>query len=220
MAVKKDQTPWEYAKGTSFLHRLPGGIKLVFLLVFSGGVFFSDLYAIGCLAVFLVLLAIATGINPLGLLRGGLPLVLFVLIIFLIGAVEYSPAIAEQGWLPFTINCDSIKNGLLFSLRIIISFTAGALFFRVCTMSEIRRSFNSAEKFFRIKKLQSGLSVSLMLGFLPKFFVIWEELNTAWDARAGKKGLMRIIKILPLLIERLMEKAASTAAALESRRGE
>ena len=56
-----------------------------------------------------------------------------------------------------------------------------------------------------------------MLAFLPRFFVIWEDLGLAWKARAGRKNLSALIVLIPLTIERLMTKAADTAAALESR---
>ncbi|MDR2110671.1 MAG: energy-coupling factor transporter transmembrane protein EcfT [Spirochaetaceae bacterium] len=56
-----------------------------------------------------------------------------------------------------------------------------------------------------------------MLGFLPRFFEIWETVNLAYQARGGKGGIPRILILLPLVTERMMEIAAETAGALESR---
>ncbi|MDR0473743.1 MAG: energy-coupling factor transporter transmembrane protein EcfT [Treponema sp.] len=217
MAIKKGHTPWEYQKGSTFLHRLPGGCKLFGLLVFSTGAFFSGLLALACFALLVFVLAACAGIKPRELLRGSLPLIIFVLFVFALSALEFAFDDAEALGFKISIKGGSLGEALLFSFRIAILFSAGALFFRVCTMGEIKRSLNRIETFLHINKLNMGLRLSLMMGFLPKFFVIWEGLNSAWDSRAGRRGLLRIVKLLPLTIERLMEKAAASAAALESR---
>jgi energy-coupling factor transporter transmembrane protein EcfT len=69
----------------------------------------------------------------------------------------------------------------------------------------------------RRSRRRFSLGISLMLGFLPRFFEIWETANLACDARAGKKGLRRFLLLMPLIIERMMELAGETAEALESR---
>jgi phospholipase A1 len=56
-----------------------------------------------------------------------------------------------------------------------------------------------------------------MLGFLPQFFEVWEDLCLAWKGRAGKKNLSLIVTLVPLAVEKMMRKAAETAAALEAR---
>ena len=56
-----------------------------------------------------------------------------------------------------------------------------------------------------------------MMGFLKRFFEIWEDTELAWKNRGGKNSLSKIIFLVPLVIDRMMEKAAETAEALESR---
>jgi biotin transport system permease protein len=127
--------------------------------------------------------------------------------------------------------------GLHQGLCFVVSFAAGALLFGVTTMQELRDSLGRAEaaavnlalplrRFFRPgkplpqkRRAYSGFSLglSLMLGFLPRFFEIWENANLAFDARAGKKGLRRLVILIPLVIERMMESAGETAEALDSR---
>jgi biotin transport system permease protein len=62
-----------------------------------------------------------------------------------------------------------------------------------------------------------SLGISLMLGFLPRFFEIWEEAKDAYTARAGKGGVSQLVVLIPLVTERMMEKAAETAGILEAR---
>jgi biotin transport system permease protein len=56
-----------------------------------------------------------------------------------------------------------------------------------------------------------------MLGFIPRFFAVWEEAGCAWKARGGKNGPARILFLVPLAVEKMMEKASETAEALEAR---
>ncbi|MDR2313542.1 MAG: energy-coupling factor transporter transmembrane protein EcfT, partial [Spirochaetaceae bacterium] len=61
------------------------------------------------------------------------------------------------------------------------------------------------------------LGISLMLGFLPRFFELWEAADTAYRARGGRKGPGQMRTLIPLVTERMLEAAAETAQALESR---
>jgi biotin transport system permease protein len=208
-------TPWAYRKGNSSLHRLPGGAKLAGLLCLSLGAFFPSLIALPVLAFLLTFLACWGGIRPWELLRGSRPLLFFVLFIFLLKAFEFNP-LAEAPRLP-AINPEGLKEGLIFGIRIAFSFASGALFFALTTMREIKRALSRLESFLHLEPLRLSLSVSLMLMFLPRFFEKWEEADTAWRGRGGGKGLRKIRVLIPLTIEKLVELAAETSGALESR---
>ena len=201
-------TPWSYRKGSSPLHRLPAGLKLAFLLLLSLAAFFPSLFVLSGIVLILILLSFAAGIGPAALLRGSGPLLLVVLGVFLFQAVEI---------FPLGFKLDGLLETAIFCVRIAAAFAAGALLFSVTTPGEIRKSLNKAEAALRLEKLKLSLSLSLMLGFLPRFFEIWEELDLAWQSRSGKKRLSRLAVLVPLAVERMMLKAAETASALEAR---
>jgi biotin transport system permease protein len=130
----------------------------------------------------------------------------------------------------FTPDYHGFTAGLFFGAGLVLSFAVGALFFSVTTMTELRRSLDALpaapRRLFsrltgsRLKPPEAGwsrlgLGISLMLGFLPRFFEIWEEARAAYQARGGgKAGHFRLI---PLVTVRMVELAAETALALESR---
>ena len=201
-------TPWSYHKGSSLLHRLPAGIKLIFLLFLSLASFFPNLFILSAIVLVLVLLSVIAGIGPKALLRGSTPLFIMVLGVFLFQAVEIFPA---------RFNLNGLKESIIFCVRIAAAFSAGTLLFSVTTSCEIRKSLSGAESFLHLNKLKPGLYISLMLGFLPEFFKIWEALNLAWKSRGGKRNMQRLTVLLPLALERMMLKAAETAVALEAR---
>jgi biotin transport system permease protein len=125
--------------------------------------------------------------------------------------------------LPLSLDINGLQGALIFDGGILISFAGGSLFFSVTTMTEIRRSLEKVELFilrpFGTKRRHGRLSLALalMLGFLPRFFEFWELSELACKARLCRSGLRRTILVLPLVTERMIEMAAETAIALESR---
>ena len=219
---KQQLPPWSYRSGNSafcgrqgpsLLHRLPAGLKLAFLFFLSLAAFFpgserQSIAVLSGIALILIILSFVAGIGPWGLLRGSAPLFCVVLAVFLFQGIEVSP---------LGFNFDGLPESVIFCLRIAAAFAAGTLLFAVTTTGEIRKSLSGLEAAVHLKNLKLGLSISLMLGFLPRFFEIWEDVNLAWKSRGGRKNLYRLVVLIPLAIERMMVKAAETASALESR---
>jgi len=164
----------------------------------------------GLLAAILLILAasISARIPPWELLKGARTLAALSLCIMLLNF--HTPVI-----------------GIITVLRIFVPFAAAALLFAVTTMRELRLSLAALE--IRLRKVLSAgrpqvrnygffsLGISLMLGFIPRFFELWETANLACDARVCKRGLRRLFILVPLVTERMMEAAADTAIALEAR---
>jgi biotin transport system permease protein len=166
----------------------------------------------GGLMILLLLGAVSAGIKPWELLSGSRPLVIMLLCILLFRSVTVSDTFIADIMirvLPFSFNEPGFFEGLRFSWAILLSFAAGSLFFSVTTMAELKASLGRSSRI--------SLGISLMLCFIPRFFELWEASNLACEARAGKRGLGRMIIILPLVCERIIQNAAETALALEAR---
>jgi len=208
-------TPWSYRKAPTPLHRLPAGFKLAFLLALSLAAFFPgpparSLAVLSGIALLLVILSFIAKIGPLALLRGSGPLLVLVIAVFLFRGIAFSPP---------GFNTEGLWESVLFCVRICAAFAAGTLLFAVTTPGEIRKSLSRMESALHLEKAHLSLGISLMLGFLPRFFEIWEDVTLAWKSRGGKKSLSRLIILIPLVVEKMMVKAAETAAALEARGG-
>jgi biotin transport system permease protein len=128
--------------------------------------------------------------------------------------------------------------GLLFLWAMLLAFAAGSLLFAVTTTSEIREAAVSIENLLlkplvlllepvknrRVQRFKArlgqprlGLALSLMLGFLPRFFRVWEETRCAYRARCGKKGPAETLALTMLSVTRMIDSACETALALEAR---
>jgi biotin transport system permease protein len=236
-------TPYAYRIGASPLHRCPAGLKLLCLLAVSAGAF-SSIPGLAAAAALVSAGALVAGIRPWELLRGARPVLLpaaFVTLArtFRFGAEGPRPGDAGPA-LPLAPEAAGFAGGLHQGLCFIVSFAAGALLFSVTTTQELRDSLGrfetgAANMFLALPRLFRGgpagkgppskrrsfsgfsLGLSLMLGFLPRFFELWEAANLVFDARAGKRGFRRLLILVPLVIERMMETAGETAGALESR---
>jgi biotin transport system permease protein len=200
-------TPWSYRKKNSVLHKLPAGYKLASLLLLSVLSFLPGLIVLSGIILILISLSLIAGIGPLSLLRGSRQLFILVIAVFLFQGIEISPP---------GIRVDNLKETIIFCLRIAAAYSAGALLFSVTTGGEIKKSLSGLEAKLHLEQSKLSLYFSLMLGFIPQLFAIWEDLNLAWKSRGGKNNFKRII-LIPLLIERMMQKAAETAEAMESR---
>ncbi|MDR1286231.1 MAG: hypothetical protein LBK08_01345 [Treponema sp.] len=190
------ELPFSYSKGNSLLHRCPAVWKLLALLVIST-LAFSSVEGLLISAFLLVPAAYSARVSPTRLFRGFRPL--FFLVFFLV--LYKSVSLAGFSFPGFL-------EGLRQGLCIPVSFAAASLVFSVTSMSAVRASLGRG---------RAGLGAGLMLGFIPRFFAVWEEAGCAWKARGGKNGPARILFLVPLAVEKMMEKASETAEALEAR---
>jgi biotin transport system permease protein len=200
-------TPFRYRAGKTILHRAPAGLKLLAVMILST-VAYVSMYGLAAAIALILAASIAARIPPWELLKGSRMLAVLSLCVMM-------------------INVQTPVAGLVIALRIFIPFAAAALLFAVTTMRELRLSLGALE--MRLKNLFArgrarprrfaffSLGISLMLGFIPRFFELWEMANLACDARVCKRGPRRLLILVPLVTERMMEAAADTALALEAR---
>jgi energy-coupling factor transporter transmembrane protein EcfT len=197
--------PYAYRAGNSFLHRLGGGWKLLALFLISTLGFALGLPFLAAGSLLVTAGSLAAGMRPWELLRGIKPLLVMALLATLCRTLAQE---AEGGAF---LNRRGFAEGLIFGWRIVLAFCAASLFFSTSSMTEIKDSLDK----LRLKRLSLGLS--LMLGFLPRFFAVWESAELAYRARCGKRGVPQLLALVPLVMERMIISAGETAAALEAR---
>ncbi|MFP3089083.1 energy-coupling factor transporter transmembrane protein EcfT [Treponema sp. TIM-1] len=225
----RDSIPYAYCPGSSLLHRLPAGLKLLLFLSLSFSAFFFGFPGLCGGSLLLFFGTLSAGIKPWELFRGARYLLIMTLLVL---------AFRSWSFFPPAFNVSGFTAGCRFAATILVSFAAASLLFKVTTMTEFRESIRRAEGIlrypllallkplrqdwacrlrYRLERPRLSLGIALLLGFLPQFFEIWETASKAYAARAGKKGISRIIVLIPVLSEGMMERAGKTARALEVR---
>jgi len=201
--------PFSYRAGKTLLHRMPAGLKVVFVILISAFAF-GSVYGLAASILFILAACAAARIPPPVLLKGSKPLVILSLCVILLKTI--------------TLNKEGFFEDLLAGVRIFVPFAAAALLFSVTTMRELRLSLalieTSVIHIFSPRRKHIpfvSLGISLMLGFIPRFFEMWDNANLACDSRSCKRGLHRLFLLIPLVTERMMEASANTALALEAR---
>ena len=194
-------TLFAYRRGSTPLHRLNAGLKILFLIAlcivtFAGGMYDTldsvlkssiIIRTALCLAVTIVLF-MASGHS-----RTSFKPVKFVLII---GAIMILFRVFNQS-LP-----DALAAGLLYTIRFLITAIAAQIVFETTSPLEIKEAFEAGqEKISKmlpfIKKLNPALALALAINFIPQVFATWNQVHTAAMARTpNKKGLLRTIPIV------------------------
>ncbi|MDR0707629.1 MAG: energy-coupling factor transporter transmembrane protein EcfT [Treponema sp.] len=204
-------TPYAYKAGNSFLHRLPARVKLLCLLVISGSAFVFFPFGVGFSFAFIAA-ASCTAAIPLRSLYRGSGFIVFMAITMII--------FRSLSWEPLGFTIAGFREGLGFALGLLAAFAGCALFFSVTTMQELKESLDSLRPPNpALARLISRFTVgvTLMLGFMPRFFEIWEDAETAYKARAGKNGARKLVFLTGVAIERMIQLAVETAVALDMR---
>jgi biotin transport system permease protein len=230
------RSPFSYRSGKTILHRIPAAVKLLGVILLSTAAC-ASVYGLAVTVLLLITAALSARIPPWELLRGSKPLVLLSLCITIIktfeqgtGGITTPEIIIFNYYIPDLhisfISASGFFEGILNVLRIFTAFAAAALLFAVTTMRELRLSIGAIESwlkgtFFPAPANRGGipyfsLGLSLMLGFIPRFFDLWEMSNLACKARSCK-ALRRLAILIPLVTELMMEAASETALALEAR---
>jgi biotin transport system permease protein len=217
--IETRRTPFAYRPGKTILHRVPAGIKLICMIALSVAAC-SSLYGLAASILLVITLSHIARIPLWELLRGSKPLVLISLFVIIVKTFDLDWGLGTGDWGLGIVGRAEFIDGVITALRIFTPFAAASLFFAVTTMRELRLSVTAFELLLRRKKTgvsSFGLGLGLMMGFIPRFFNLWEMSNIACDARSCKRGPRRMLILIPLVIERMMVAAADTALAVEAR---
>ena len=196
-----------YTKKDSTVHRTPAALKLLLLFAVPVVLYLTPIWVCLALIPTFLLLALIAGIGVGRFFRDLRPIVIYSLMIILIDVLS---------WLIFRKNDDVItKTSLYLILRLLCAVEATSVFFRTTSIYEI------TEMLSRITFGKAGLVVSSMLSlfltFLPQIFATWAELDSAYRARGGRKGIAKAAVLLPLLISMSINRARTTYLALLNR---
>jgi energy-coupling factor transporter transmembrane protein EcfT len=201
MALAKKATPFSYKRGTGFLHKASASKKLLCFLLISIASFIAGIYACIFFSVVLITCTLCAHLKVFEVLSGVQVLFFMLLLILVFRAFNFVPLSFEP---------EGFKSAVLFCYSAFISYYAASLFFALTTMVELRKALSKLSPAF-------ALSISLMLGFIPRFFETWDSRKTAWKARGGKQGVKELSFLVLSVSETMIAIAGSTADALEVR---
>ena len=97
---------------------------------------------------------------------------------------------------------------LIMLLKLFCVMQTASLVFKTTTPLQIRQA---------LKKAPFAHALTLFICFIPQVTKNWEQIKKAWFARGGKKNLLMLIVLLPVLFSVGMKQAWNTTRALYAR---
>ena len=196
-----------YTKKDSAVHRTPALLKLIILFAVPVTLHFTSIWVCIALIPTFLMLALFAGIGAGRFFRDLRPILIYSMMIISIDVLS---------WLVFRRKDEIItKTSLYLILRLLCAVEATSVFFRTTSIYEITEMLRRIT-FGKAGHAVSGM-LSLFLTFLPQIFATWSELEEAYRARGGRKGIVKATVLLPLLISLSINKARTTYLALLNR---
>ncbi|HOX32814.1 MAG TPA: energy-coupling factor transporter transmembrane component T [Spirochaetales bacterium] len=201
--------------------KLAPSSRLLCLALFSSASFLMSAPAAGTCAAILILLVLGEGVGPLRLLRDSLFLAWLGLFAALAQGLDFTEGIR--------LEVGGLRAAAEYCLRLATAFLAGRLFYASTTRAELREAATRAATLLPGRgRRDLGLSLSLVLGFMPLIAEEWRSTLEAAKARGirfGKgagAGLQPGAALLTAYLRRLMLAAVYLPEALAARgwRGE
>lgn len=208
-----------YQKRNSLIHGMPAILKLVILLGMVVALYLTGLEIHGILFAISLVVVLISGIPFKDFLHDLKPVAfygLFIAVIEVVGAVLYGGVLLES----FENGMWRTNSSVLLVSRLVVAMSYTSLFFRTTSNLEIRQSLEKAELAvsFGHSHLSFSRAFALFLNFLPQLFAIWAGLDKAWRARCGKRGIRKVLVLLPVFITLSMKKANDALLSLRNRR--
>lgn len=210
-----------YQRRTSPIHTIPALMKLLVLLAVTVSLYMTGLGVHALLFAASLPLVALSHLQFSDFLHDLKPVVYYGIFIAVVEAVS---ALLFGGipvaFDPPTLSELSQNSSVLLVSRLVVAMSYTSVFFRTTSNLELRESLESVERVltFGRSSLSFSRAFALFLNFLPQLFGIWAGLDKAWRARCGKRGLRKVLALLPVFITLSMKKANDTLLSIRNRR--
>lgn len=201
---------FSYKKGSSFLHKCPAWVKILFVPLINILFLFLPVY----FAIGLILLQFIVACCLHFTIREQLcdlkPVIyFFVLFIF----ADLLSLIGSERTFLEVFSWESQKGSLENFISIFAVLQSASLMFKTSTSLEMR---DGIAKLFGQKSAFTN-ALFMFLNFIPMVSRIWEQSKKAWIARGGKQNIKMYMTLLPVLFSVGMKKAYNAARAVSIR---
>jgi energy-coupling factor transporter transmembrane protein EcfT len=215
----------QYVSGQSFLHRMDPRVKLVAVVALSLCILRTDTPGAVLSTLCLLAVALASRIAPRLILRALLPVVPFLVLLFLLHSL-FTEGTSIVRDFPFPSR-EGLVTGLLVAWRFFNLILAAALLTLTTSPSELALGIErllSPLHFLRIPSHHVGTMISLALRFVPSLLEEYERIKEAQTARGlnlrNGSPATRLRKLSGLVVPLalgIFRRADELVAAIEGR---
>lgn len=204
---------FSYKKGTSFLHKCPSWIKILFVPIVNILFLCLPLQFSLFLIIFQTILAFCLKFSLAEQLEDLKPIIYYavLLLIFQIFLWLFSGPNLENFKNRFSWERE--KDTVFLLLKLFAVMQSASLVIKTSTSLEMREGI--AKIFGRKSAITNA--ISMFLNFIPMVSKIWQQSKKVWKARGGKNGIKMYAVLLPVLFSVGMKKAYNAAKAVQIR---
>lgn len=165
--------------------------------------------------IFLIIILIKAKLNIIEIFKKSVFLIYLGSFALIFGSLDFS---LSEG---LSFNRINLLNQSVFVFRLITSFLAAEIFLAVTEISSINDLITIfVRNIPLVRKIDFGLYISLSINFIPRIFMEYDNISSAFLNRGGysvKNPLRKSLIIFNPLIINMIRKAIVTAYALEVR---
>ena len=214
---------FRYRTGKSFLHKMPGSVKIPLMLLLAIGSFYlpvkEALLAWSCVITCNVLLRF----SPKDIAADLRPALFYCLLLYLASftqhAFDWRKAAQAGVCYPLSSLFRPEEAHLALAVHLALSLSVTAVFYRTTSNVQFHEGFALYERALtRKKQAYYADLLSLTLTFIPRIVANWQQIDDAWKARGGKNTIRKILTLTPLLFSVSMKNAYDKTLAIENRR--
>lgn len=216
-------TLFSYKSGSSFLHKTPAWIKLLFIPFINILFLCLPAYFACGLVVIQFVLACCLHFSFKEQLTDVKPVLYYAVLLYGFKVILWAMSFISGDGITKTSSSDLFDLETFFLLvKLFCVMQSASLVFKTSTLLQLREGIAQIEstlrKILHLKKQNTFTNaISMFLNFIPMLAQIWEQSKKAWCARSGKKGLKMYSVLLPVLFSVGMKKAYNQARAISIR---
>lgn len=222
-----DAMLFHYKTGRSFLHRAPGLLKIILMLVLGTVAFYVPPVPALCVWVALILLSmVLLRFTPADIATDLIPALFYAVLLYFAGMAL---SVTELSQLLKDGADFSVTKRILFVLRprlsyapllmhLTLSLEITSIFFRTTSTVQFSQGFRGIERALTRRTVTPVAdALTLTIIFIPRVAAIWHAAGRAWESRGGRNGVRKITTLLPVLFRSGMRSAYTTALARAGR---
>ncbi|MCX7655729.1 MAG: energy-coupling factor transporter transmembrane protein EcfT [Treponemataceae bacterium] len=211
-----DQSAFTFIPGKGFLYQIKAGWKLAGLFVLSVLSLWRELSFLFSLDMVLLFLVYLSRLSLKNLFGGAKGLFITLGIILFVQSLRIPE---QEGYvLPLVISYSALVGGLPLVVGVITTYLGAAMVYTTTPLWEMRRLLENIEgRLFPKRRSWISFALAMVLAFIPRIFELWQETETAYVLRGGKRGIQELLVLLPLMLERLFQEGSERSAAMECR---
>lgn len=204
---------FSYKKGTSFLHKCPSWIKILFIPLINILFLYLPPQFSLFLIIFQTILAFCLKFSLAEQLEDLKPIIYYAVLLFFFQIFLWVFSGPNLENLKNRFSWESEKDTVFLLLKLFAVMQSASLVFKTSTSLEMREGI--AKIFGRKSAITNA--ISMFLNFLPMVSKIWQQSKKVWKARGGKNGIKMYAVLLPVLFSVGMKKAYNAAKAVQIR---